>query len=158
MKLGHYQRLVRMAAGALMLLLVQGLYLSSDAYAGCSHLVGAQSDPRLDLRLLDDVVVPGFSYSVPVDAYFPGEGPAPGRPSPCSGLSCSSPTPLQPSGASPEPIGSDQWGAVDKLVTLESQSAHAMAVDDTVVASRRRACSIFHPPPSSDRIVHFLAG
>jgi hypothetical protein len=154
MKFGHYQRLGRMGTGVLMLLLVQGLDLSSIACAGCSHLVGAQSDPLVDLQLFDDVVVAGSSYTVPFEAHVPGEQPAPGRPSPCSGLSCSSSTPLLPSAASPEPVGSDHWGTLGILVTLEIMSAHAMMVDEPVGASRALVRSIFHPPPSSGCIVH----
>lgn len=137
-----------------MLLLIPGLDFSSIACAGCSHLVGAQSDPLVDLQLFDDVVVAGSSYSVPFEAHFPGDQPAPGRPSPCSGLRCSSSTPLLPSAASPEPVGSDQWGTLGMVVTLEIKLAHAMTVDDSVGASRGLVRSIFHPPPSSGCIVH----
>ena len=111
MKVAKYQRLMRMGAGALMLVLVQGLCLTSSASAGCSHSIGVQSDPFVDLYLLDEVIFAGSS-SVPGAAHFPGELPAPRRTKPCSGLSCPNSSRLPVSTTSPQPVGADQWGTV----------------------------------------------
>jgi len=153
MKLGRYQRLVRLGTGALMLVLVQGLDLIGIARAGCSHMVGSQSDPLFDHQWLDEVIVAGSFSSVLVDAYFPGNRPAQGRPSPCSGLNCSNSIPVPPSAASPEPVRSEQWGTLGMLVTLQILALRGITVDDSVVAPRGLVHSIFHPPRSSGCVV-----
>jgi hypothetical protein len=146
MKFGHHQRLVRIGAGALTLLLLHGLGLSGTVCAGCDHLVCAQSDSLGNLAGLDDLIVAG-SAAVPLVAHFPGEQPAPGRPGPCSGMRCSNSTPVPVSTASPGPVGSDQLGTLSARAPFEVMAAHTLAIDDSVRNSRRRVSAIFHPPP-----------
>jgi hypothetical protein len=149
MKLAQYQRLMRMGAGALMLLLVQGLDLSSSASAGCSHLIGAQSDPFVEVYLLDEVLFAGSSSFVPVDARFPGELPAPRRPKPCSSLSCPKSNRSPVSTASPEPVGADQWGTLGMRDPIDIMWARATTIEESGPGSQCQPCSIFHPPPFS---------
>jgi hypothetical protein len=146
MRFGHYQWLVRIGAGALTLLLLHGLDLSGTVCAGCNHLVGARSDPLGNLAALDDLIVAG-SAAVPVMAHFPGEQPAPGRPKPCSGMSCSNSTSVPVSTASPGPVGSDQWSTLSTHAPFEVVAAQTLAIDDSVRNSRGRVSAIFHPPP-----------
>jgi hypothetical protein len=149
MKLALYQRLMRMVAGALMLLLVQGLDLSSSASAGCSHSNGDQSDPFVDLYLLDEVIFAGSSSFIPIDARLPGERPVPPRPKPCSGLSCPNSNGLPVSTASPQPVGADQWGALGMRDPLDNVWARAARNEEAGQGSQCQPCSIFHPPPVS---------
>jgi hypothetical protein len=146
---GFYERLVRICAWAFVVMLVQAFDLSNVAQAACSHFVRAQSDPLVDLARLDDLFVPEFSSSDALASRLPVKQPAPNPRKPCSGLRCSSPTPLPPSAAFAEPIGADQCIALRSIVSLAATSAHAMTVDDYVRLSPRRAHSIFHPPPFS---------
>jgi hypothetical protein len=148
MRVAQYQRLMRMGAGVLMLLLVQGLDLSSSASAGCSHSIGVQADPFGDLYSLDEVIFAG-SPSVRVDAHFPGEPPAPRRPKPCSGLSCPDSNRLPVSTTSPQPVGADQWGTLGMRVPLDIVWARATTIEESGRGSQSQPCSIFHPPPFS---------
>ena len=147
MKLGTYQRLTRIGGFAFALMLVQAFDLSNAAQASCSHLVGTQSGPLVSLALLDDLIVAESSSTVAHASRLPGKQPAPVPRKPCSGMSCSNPTPLPPSAAVAEPIGGDQCVELTSVVSLEATPAHAVAVDDSVGLCQRRAHSIFHPPP-----------
>ena len=147
MILGHYERLVRFGAGALTLLLLHALSFSGMARAGCNHLVGAHSDP---LGTLAESIVAGPS-TVTVTPQFPGERPVSRRSKPCSGMSCSSSTPLPASTASSGPVGSDQWGTLSTHAAFVVIAAHTLTIDNSVRGSRGRLNSIFHPPPISVR-------
>ena len=150
MKLAQFQRLMRVGSGAFMLLLVQGLDLSSAAIAGCSHSNSAHPDPFVDLYMLDEVIfAAGSSSFVPVDAQFPGEPRMPRRPKPCSGLSCPNSNQLPVSTASPEPVGADQWGNLGMRNPLDVVWARATTIAESGRGSQCQACSIFHPPPFS---------
>jgi hypothetical protein len=148
MTVAQYQRLMRMGAGVLMLLLVQGLDLSSSASAGCNHSIGVQADPFVDLYLLDEVIFAG-SPSVRVDAHFPGELPAPQRTKPCSGLSCPNSSRLPVSTTSPQPVGADQWGTLGMRAPLDIVWARAGTIEESGRGAQNQPCSIFHPPPFS---------
>jgi hypothetical protein len=150
MKLGHYERLVRIGAGALTLLLLHGLGFSGMARAGCNHLVGAHSDPLGTLAALDELIVAGSS-TVSVTPQFSGERPVSRSPKPCSGMSCSKSTPLPASTASSGPAVSDQWGTLSTHAAFVVIAAHTLTIDDSVRGSRGRLNSIFHPPPISVR-------
>jgi hypothetical protein len=149
MKLAQFQRLMRMGAGPLMLLLVHGLDLSSSASLGCSHSNTAHSDPFVDLYLLDEVIFAGSLSFVPVDAHFPGELPMPRRPKPCAGLSCPNSNQLPVSTASPEPVGADQWGTLGMPNSLDVVWTRATTIANSERDSQCQVCSIFHPPPYS---------
>ena len=118
---GRVKRLARLATGALLLLVASGFGAPRSASAGCSHPLGSQSEPLLELYRLDAIFMAGSSSDSRDEvSRSPLESPA--RRSPCSGLSCSSRDPLPISTASPGLESSQQWGAtLCALVDLADQ-------------------------------------
>jgi hypothetical protein len=134
-----FKRLARLGTGAILLLLVHGLYAPGSAWATCNHLVTVRPDPSFNLARLDALIV-GDSVKSPL------EQPAPARRMPCSGLSCSSQVPAPASTISPEPNGSDQWGTLGVLVVFEVTSPPVTTNDQPAPRSSAEKTSIFHPP------------
>jgi hypothetical protein len=144
MGLVHSKRLVRLATGALLVLLVQFLGAPGIAIAGCSHEVSSASDrfQRVS-QLTGDLLANKNGLSSEQIA----QGlPAPARPKRCLGLSCSSRDPLP----SPNGLhffeGSQQWGALAMVSAPRRPSSVARHFDEP----RPRACDqanlVFHPP------------
>ena len=57
MKSIGYERLGRLATGALMLLVVQGLGLVGPARASCNHQVSTRYDRHLGIYQLDELIL-----------------------------------------------------------------------------------------------------
>jgi hypothetical protein len=140
------KRLARLATGALLLLVVSGFGTHGSAWAGCIHPVGSQSDPFADLFRLDAIFMAGSS----IDSHdgisrSPFESPA--RPSPCSGLSCSSRDPLPISTATPGLEIFRQWGTpLGAVVDHNTKSAFGRTFDEPTLVAAGEKTSIFHPP------------
>ncbi len=138
-----FERLMRWGIGALVLLLAHGLGAPGAARAGCDHLVTSQSDRRLDLNRLDDLIT-GGSTVMPADE--PGQpGPRPSRR--CSGPGCSSGVPWPLSTASPNSGGPDQWVALEAVLDLAISSPPRHLPDEPAARPAGHKPSIFHPPP-----------
>jgi hypothetical protein len=140
------KRLARLATGALLLLVVDGVGAPRSAWAGCGHPLGSQSDPFHDLYRLDAIFMTGSSYPSH-DGLTPLPLEAPVRRSPCSGLSCSSRDSLPISTASPGLDSSQQRGAtLGSLVDLATKSAAGRTFDEPPLLATGEKISIFHPP------------
>ncbi len=140
------KRLARLATGALLLFVASGFGAPRSASAGCSHPLGSQSEPLLELYRLDAIFMAGSSSDSRDDvSRSPLESPA--RRSPCSGLSCSSRDPLPISTASPGLESSQQWGAtLCALVDLPTESPTGRTFDEPAPIAAAEKPSIFHPP------------
>jgi hypothetical protein len=136
MKSASLRRLAQWSTGAILLLVLQG-FCARSAWAGCNHFVRSQTDPMLNASRLDELVA---------------GGPAHGQPAPerrhaqCSGMSCSSQTPLPVSTANPVPERSDQWGALPALAIVRITSPHARIAHEPAPCRSILKASIFHPP------------
>ena len=135
---GYFQRLVRMCAGALVVLVAQGFCAPSSAQAGCGHNVvfrndGERSQSILDL-MLDDLVGPidGNPVSPPAR--------------PCSGAFCSGQpaTPAVPAGAFDLQADSWAWCAAGSG-TISGPDAFFFA-RPSAPHSMDRVSGVFHPP------------
>jgi hypothetical protein len=144
MKEARVKRLARLATGALLLLV--GLGAPGSARADCSHPLGSQSNPFLDLYRLDAIFMAGASSdSHSRVSQSPLESPP--RRSPCSGLSCSSRDPLPISTASQALESTQQWGApLGALVELDTQAPAGQTFDEPAPTATGEKTSIFHPP------------
>jgi hypothetical protein len=120
------------------LLLIQG-FMPTTAWAGCNHLVIAQSDLSLNRGQLDALIAGNLMKSLP-------EQPAPERRKPCSGLTCSSRDPASTSTISLEPEGSDLWGTLRAMVTLKATSPPGRIHEQPAPLLAMEKTSVFHPP------------
>jgi hypothetical protein len=138
------RRLMRWGIGAAVLLLAHGLGAHGMAQAGCNHLVTSQSDRRLDIHRLDDLIT-GGSIAMPAD-----ESGQPGpRPSKrCSGPGCSSGVPWPLSTASSSSGGPDQWVALASVLGPAVTSPPRHRPDEPAARPVGHKPSIFHPPPA----------
>jgi hypothetical protein len=147
----RFQRLARWVAGALMLLLVDGLGAPGSAWAGCNHLVTSRSDRSLDFNRLDTLLLVDSAAELShEEAQDPlGQGPQrPKRRLPCSGPGCSGRAPLPVSTAALEREGFDQWGALSARAMLPIESPPGRTIDEPAPRLSEPADPIFHPPRS----------
>jgi len=138
------ERLMRLATGALVLLLVHGLGALRSAWAGCNHLVVSRSDSFLRFDQLDDLNLGNSSEASSDDLTRGSHGPTRNRP--CSGMSCSGRVPLPVSTASHGAEGSDDWGALATIPIVASASPSARPSDEPTPRGSDQAACIFHPP------------
>ncbi len=131
------RRLARWGTGAILLLVLHGFAAPSSAWAGCNHLVGSQTDPMSKVTRLDDLVTGGTADGQPAPER---------RQAPCSGMSCSSSTPLPVSTANPLPERSDQWGDVSAPVISRDTCHHGRIIDQPAPRGSHEPTSVFHPP------------
>ena len=146
MKSTFCKRLRRIWIGALIAFSFPVFAVSGTAWAGCSHLVVSRSDRLLDLNRLDTFIVGNSDItSLP---HLPGEPaqPAPGQRLPCSGLSCSSDSPVPCSTASQGLDDPDHWGALSAAIFRQPVAPSGIIADRGSPSSRGRKLSIFHPP------------
>ena len=144
---GHLRRIGPMGTAALVLLAVHGFGLVNSAWAGCRHPSGSQSDPFRDLYRLDALLFSAGSFSHSRDSLseLPAETPA--RPSPCSGMSCSSRDSLPVSTGSPTFDSPHQWVvALFALIDLDPNSRALRMVHEPVRITAGEKTAIFHPP------------
>jgi hypothetical protein len=138
------ERLMRWGTGALVLLLAHGLGAPGVARAGCNHLATSQSDRRLDVNRLDDLITGGLT-AMPTDE--PGQ-PGPARPRRCSGPGCSSGVPWPLSTTSPSSGGPDHWVALEAVLGLAVTSPPRHLPEEPAARPAGSKPSIFHPPPA----------
>jgi hypothetical protein len=140
-----FERLIRWAIGAVVLLLVHGFGALGAAQAGCNHLVTSQFDRSLEFNRLDDLIALGSPT-------IPGEErgqPDPRRPGPCSGPGCSSGMPgPAPTSASPTTSGPDQWVAFESVRDPAELFLSRLWPDEPAARPAGHKPSIFHPPPA----------
>jgi hypothetical protein len=147
MRSGRFEQLVRLGAGALMVLMVHGVCAPTTARADCSHRVGLRSAAISSLYGLDELIGTGnSSISGHALAQSPHDRPVPGPRVPCSGLSCSSQVPLPVSSVVAGSDGSDQRGALVALMGIDTTSLPDRRTDECVSHSAGEGSSIFHPP------------
>jgi len=148
MRSDRLKRLAPFGIGALVLLLIQGLFAPRLAWAGCNHLVVSRFDSSLDFNRLDELVV-ARSVSISADdaARSPLGPGVPERRTPCTGMNCSSRVPLPASTVSPEPRNVDQWGALGAPLVLEPALALHRSIEKPTSGRSGYKPSIFHPPP-----------
>jgi hypothetical protein len=138
MKPGYFQRLARLGAGTLVVLVAQGLCVPCSAQAGCNHLVVSRNDagtPQSILdRMLDDLA--GRSDGNPVSP--------PARP--CSGAFCAGQpaTPAVPAGAFD--LRADSWAWCGTGSGTMSGPGAFFSVGCSAPHSVVRVSGIFHPP------------
>jgi hypothetical protein len=144
MRLISSKRLMPLATGTLLALLVSGAGMPRSAWAGCNHLVNSRFDTSFNLDLLDELT-PGNPVSHSAQNHAErSQGPR--RDRPCSGLSCSGRVPLPVSTSSQKSESSDQWMALASPSVELSSGADARRSDDSGLLPIRQADSIFHPP------------
>ena len=140
-------RLARWSTGALLLLLIQCFAAPRPAWAGCNnHLVTSQSEGRLALNRLDDLITGGLPATL---AGTSGQD-RPDRPAPrrCSGPGCSSGVPRPTSAASPSSGGPDQWVTLEAAPGPIAASPPHLVPDEPAARPAGHKPSIFHPPPA----------
>jgi hypothetical protein len=144
--MGSYrlERLARWGTGALVLLLAHGLAAPGAARAGCNHLVTSESDRRLDLHRLGDLITGGPSVILADGPTQPGPQP----PRPCSGPGCSSNVPSPLSTTSPSSGGLDHWVALEAVLRLAVTSPLRHLPEEPAARPAGHKPSIFHPPPA----------
>jgi hypothetical protein len=140
MGLIRFKRLVRLATGAFLVLLVNCVGAPRSAIAGCSHDVSSVSSP---FHRISDLLANTSDLLSEKTA----QGlPAPARQKRCSGLSCSSRDSL------PSPTGLhfseelQEWGAMAMLSALSRPSSIARRFDEPRVRACDQAYLVFHPP------------
>jgi hypothetical protein len=118
------------------------------ARAGCSHRVVSQSDRLRGFDQLDAFIVGDSSSMVSGDLVADRwQQRDQNRPLPCAGPSCADHVPA-PEKAAPEGSGgSDQWGALDNVISHAIVAPAATTIDEQVVRAIAAQPSIFHPPP-----------
>jgi hypothetical protein len=141
----RFERRMRWATGALMLLLVHALALSRPAMAGCNHLVSSHSNRLLNIHQLDGLITGGSLSPISEDPASPRQ---PEHPAPCSGPGCSNRMPLPAPTALPNYDRSDQWCVLTTLAFLPSVSPPSRMVDEPAARPSGEKPSIFHPPPA----------
>ena len=148
MRTGHCKRLVRLGAGALLVLMVYGFCAPAPAWASCSHRVGTPSALISSFYSLDELIMTGTS-PVPEDdsAQSPLNWSVPGHRAPCSGLSCSGRVPIPVSTASLVHDRADQWGTLVARVMLDKSSHPAISIDGSSPHSVQT--ELLHFPSSS---------
>lgn len=136
----------RTAAGAL-LALTAVWSAPPPARAGCSQHAVPRHDPLAPVARL---AILGPSAD-PV-ALSPTPAPAPDRPAPCRGPSCSrrdtEPVPA-PAPASPAPARAEAWGLLAAGVVVAGPVSRAYSPHDTPSHPLRRAVTIDRPPRPS---------
>jgi hypothetical protein len=144
MRSNRYEQLIRLATGALGLLLVTVVGAPRPAWAGCSHTVSSRLDANLSFNRLDELIdgIPIAQFADERD----GSRQRPNREKPCSGLSCSGGVPLPVSRSSQESEGSDQWVALAPTFAVLSFGGDATRSDDPRLRPIGHVDSIFHPP------------
>jgi hypothetical protein len=147
MRSGHFNRLVRLGTGALMVLMVHGLCAPAPAWASCGHSVNSPSALISSPYNFDELIMTG-TLSVSEDglAQTSRNRPLPGHGVPCSGLSCSGRVPLPVPTASLVHERSDQWGTLGAPVVLDNSSRPAKTKNGPLLHSGRQSSYIFHPP------------
>ena len=137
-------RLANAWPGALLVLLAWGLAAPPEVGAGCGHDVVARFEPvgvGSDLKLLS------FAGKTPAPAHEASRQD-PGRPTPCSGVTCSGnpipplmPMPVQP------PQGS-RWAIRDFPSPIADPDSVVALVEDGQLLPVHHPGSVFHPPRS----------
>jgi hypothetical protein len=145
MKRSHSRPLARYGAGVFFLLMLQILAAPSAAWAGCGHLERAQPHTARNLFQLDAIFTAGTSVGLGDEL---AGIPSPGRPSPCSGMSCSSRDSL-PISTSSLVVRSpnQQVCALVTTVDLAAMPLSRLVVDEQSSATvHGEKTSVFHPP------------
>lgn len=138
-------RLRRLAAGAFLVLLIEGAVAPASVWAGCGHPVGSQSDPFRELRRFDSLLgLTSASLTHEEPPGFPLESPINRRP--CSGMSCSSRDSLPISTGSPRIEGPHQWVALVANLHVDGSSPAVRIADEPAVVAIGEKTAVFHPP------------
>jgi hypothetical protein len=145
MTFDRLQHWTRLASGAVLLLLLQCVFMPSRAEAACSHLVTSVADRGIDVHGLDSLIT-GLASSLPGDSSIPAH-PGPNPASPCAGGHCSSRDSLPvPAPSMPDRDRSEQWGNLSRLTPMPSLSEYALHFQEPTLRPTSLASAIFHPP------------
>jgi hypothetical protein len=131
-------RLATPRSGAILTLLVLGIFTPSAAKAGCSaHYLASTPQPGIPLELLS------LAGALPT----PEDESPRERPTPCSGALCSgNPAPLPTTMPSVPPPGGSQWAVPVASSSPACPGAFARFPHQAIFRPVDRADAIFHPP------------
>jgi hypothetical protein len=138
MRSGHFRRLARLGAVALLLMAVHSFCSPASVWAGCNHLVTSRTDlarlPSFIEPLIDDLARGSEPFSVP--------GPAPR----CSGAWCSGQpaTPPVPSGAFEGLV--DSWAWCTAALVSSVAASSFISTGSLALVPAHCGSTVFHPP------------
>jgi hypothetical protein len=143
------KRLARFAVASSALLLIQGLFATHAAWAGCNHQVRSRMDSSFEFDRIDELIVARPELVSSDDATRNPDWPgAPNRQAPCSGMNCSSQTPSPSSTALPEYRNIDQWGNLGMRTIVDGACPNTRWIEESISILSGYKPAIFHPPPN----------
>jgi hypothetical protein len=142
------RQLIRLAIGAVVSLLILGVFTPCQARADCSHGVFSKVEKTHVFSQLDRLADLSAAYSLDGE-HFRGlpVRSKPARPLPCSGPSCSGKIPLPFSTAFSTVESLDHWGLPNfDSVDLQGPLMQKRIEGDSFLYLSTNPSRVFHPP------------